>query len=405
MHGAGKLAFAFLVLSSTAFGRSERTFEIKGNTRTKTEHIQSLIKVCLNDDDEALSDDSVLKQCLINSKLFSEVAVETKDGVSVVSVTDRWTLIPVPFAQAGSGRQYKYGLFLLDSNFLGWGKLLAVGGTSGTGGISYFVVYNDPAIFFSQWTLQSSLIHTDQDLSLYEGRGEVTDGFHEDKTTGVVSIGHKIGHFWPALSLSRHVSIYEVIDDFRVHNAYSATRVGVNMRYNSSSYLFYFDKGLKLESLIEHDLSRSDGITAGLYSNAKVNLGIPLFYDHALLLQVSAGKALKGGQSDMFRLGGVRGFRGIIAQGAWAEAYFSGTIDYQVPVKKMAIGTWTVAPFMDRGVIDNRGGVDTTIDYYAYGVGTYVFLKEVSIPGIGIEIGKNSRYQKRFATLSFGLGM
>jgi hypothetical protein len=80
-------------------------------------------------------------------------------------------------------------------------------------------------------------------------------------------------------------------------------------------------------------------------------------------------------------------------------------MDYQIPLRSFESGTLTVAPFVDVGRIEQRGGASETIDYYTAGGGIYYFLKNIALPGFGFEAGYNNRYMKDFFTFSAGLAL
>lgn len=78
--------------------------QVQGNTKSQLSFIKHLVQDCLKElKVEEWSDlHSVeLQQCVFDSKLFSKVDMVIAEPVIRISVIERWTIIPIPFVQAG----------------------------------------------------------------------------------------------------------------------------------------------------------------------------------------------------------------------------------------------------------------------------------------------------------------
>ena len=103
---------------------------VAGATRTKERFVESLVEKCLKKGDFRswdTVDAGALSQCISNSRLFRSVDVVVGAAELKVTVADRWTLIPVPYVYSSNDRRAA-GLFVFESNLLGYGKTVSVGG-------------------------------------------------------------------------------------------------------------------------------------------------------------------------------------------------------------------------------------------------------------------------------------
>jgi hypothetical protein len=87
------------VISNEYLG--EVSVSLEGAKRTKPRYVESLIKYCLEKGDYrtwASIDQAALGQCIKNTKVFESVDVAITQPEIKITVSDRWTLIPIPSA-------------------------------------------------------------------------------------------------------------------------------------------------------------------------------------------------------------------------------------------------------------------------------------------------------------------
>ncbi len=395
--------FFFIIPSYSSANTDELTVQVEGNTKTLGIYIEALLKKCLRrmSTDEP-DPETYLSQCIYNAKHFSKVVVKKNNNSFHINVEEKWSLIPIPIVAAGSGGEEKYGLVLLDSNFLGLGKIFAIGGSIGSSGNTYFFHFDDKKVFLSNWSFLASHSRSNRDYYLYDGTEKVF-GFHENRLAAVLGLGYQFKNFSPALRYVLQINEYENLLTYQKPKDYRVSKAGIRLRYDYSDYKLYYNSGVIFDASILRDLSRSDDHRFSTLGSSKVRIGVPSILGHAVLGEVQGGRLTGGSDTDIFRLGLTKGFRGIPALGAWPESYIAASFDYQVPIRSLSIGTWTIAPFADAGHLQYRNDSASELSYQSYGIGTYIFLKEIAIPGLGIEIGRNTTFQDYFANFSLGL--
>ncbi len=127
-----------------------------------------------------------------------------------------------------------------------------------------------------------------------------------------------------------------------------------------------------------------------------------LIFNQAIQMCFLSESLYEGNEKDFFMKGGNPGFRGIQENGAWLKSYHVLSLDYQIPIKFYNSGTWTVAPFIDTGLLNSPLKDNPDEHFTSIGIGTYYFLKNIAVPGIGIAAGVNDKYQETYFKFTIG---
>ncbi len=377
---------------------------VEGNTRSKPQLIESLVAKCLEkggfkswDTVDAPS----VRQCITNSRLFSEVAVEVKQPEIHVLLKDRWTLIPIPNAYSSDGKQ-SIGVFVFDSNFLGYGKTVGVGGALSTEGNTVSLFYSDPSVNFSDYTFRIWAVRSSSEFDAYDHTA-ILYGFNKVEEGFFLSPGYKIT---PSLEVSLSLNYtnkrYSTLDQFAVPEDYRAWGAGAKISYTDSDYKLFYNDGLSGQIAWSGQMERSDSGRRVSTAAAKVEWDILVFDKHALQLALNAARQSDAAAGDVSMFGRTRGFRGIQPNGLWTRAIVAGSADYQIPLAKMKHGTVTVAPFADYGAYQPFFP-GTGSNYAAYGLGAYYFINTINLPGIGLLAGVNEKFMGNFVAIQIGL--
>ena len=348
-------------------------------------------------------DTSKLTECLLDSKIFSDVRVKVNSNNLSIKVVERRTLIPIPFV-----RSQKYstsvGGFLLESNFLGLGKQLVLGGTLGNHNNSLFLLYKDPAVRFSDWTLLFMYRNTNQDLLQYSG-GQEINGYQEHINLARITLGRKIKSVWElSWSLEYASKQNEKLDPYQlVPDNYSYFVSGPGFEYEDTHFKFYFQEGQKVHLDWLKQLHRSDENKKADTFRATYDWQLNPVRDHAVQIHMNAQVTNTNDVRDILKVGGRLGLRGVETNGLWVDRYATFSLDYKVPVWKGSFGTWTAGPFLDyaRLRLWNESSYNSMT---SFGGELLLYLRKIAFPGIGIIVGRNPDYLGNFASLSIGFG-
>lgn len=367
-------------------------WKFEGNKRTQDRYLRYLVETC---EKTSVS----LEQCLLNTKLFSRVKVSG----DTIQVEERWTLIPVPSMTSGSSGS-SYGLYLMESNFLGLGKFAMIGGSLGSQGNSLLLFYKDTNFLHSNWTTHVIFHLAETDQKAYK-RQDVVESFVEEHKYLKAGIGWKwTPKFETAWGISYVDSHYKELDGGNIPAPAHSWMGNLTLEYKGSDFKFYFNEGLDAQIDYLADLYHSDGEELVHRIHGNFNYQKNIFLRHAAQFSLSFAKATSSTMKSIDKVGGRPGLRGIENGGLWVERYAALSFDYQLPVHEADYGTWTIAPFLDYGVFSSDY-TNQTHQFQSFGVGGYLFLREVALPGLGFIVGRNPRFMETFTTVAIGFQM
>lgn len=408
-------AAVFLALSLPALSTSTSVLEpqvrVAGNHKTKLSYLKARVNDCLEEQGASQWDDvdaDELRQCILDSKVFSEVELNIDAPVVALTVKERWTVIPVPFVRVQSDSS-RYGFFLFDSNFLGRGKQAVLGASTGNRGNTFFTLYRDPAILYSKWSGLVKYKKGQEDYLRFELENEI-DGYSEKEDTGELRLGYKFSPWLEAaLQMEYTQRHYTVLEPYTLSlEDYRFIYAGPFLGYDHTDFHFYFQQGNKFRLELGSQVYRDDNTPLVEQYQLIYDWQHAVYRKHALQLRLESRAKNTDDVRDSFKLGSNLGFRGVESAGIWAKQAHSVSVDYKIPFLDIKYGTWTVGPFVDYAVFkefdaDNTGNKNK--ESFAYGISTFMFLKKIALPGIGIVVGYNDKYLGGFASVAIGFAM
>ncbi len=382
----------------------EISVAVEGATRTKPLFVESLVRNCLARGESRTwqsVDPEAMGQCLRNTRLFSRVAVQVREPEIIVQIVDRWTLIPIPNIYASDGKR-SAGIFVYESNFLGYGKTLGGGGALSTEGNTFSLMYMDHAVQFTDYTFKIFVVRSSDDNEAYEEKN-VVYGYNKVDESLTLAPGYRLT---PALngSLSLNYSDkdFNQLDLFVPPADYRAWSVGAGIRYRKSDYKLFYNDGLSTRIDWTSQVHRSDNKEKISSLSASLAWDKLLFASHALQLGLRGAHQSEATAGDISMYGRNKGYRGIQPQGLWTSRIVSASADYQIPIATWQHGTLTVAPFIDYGIYkSNFAG--SVVDYLAYGIGAYYFMNFINLPGLGVTAGMNEDFMGGYLAIQIGM--
>jgi len=290
----------------------------------------------------------------------------------------------------------------VERNFLGKGKLAVIGGSLGSESNNYMLFYKDKDLFYTNWIFEILSSKSDTDQKAYN-ENNVRYGFKENEMVLKSGLGYRfLPEIEASLSLIYQNLKYGALDNFLVPASYHSYFYEIEFKYQNSNYKFYFNEGIEGSFVYAKQFARSDNnnnITKDIF-NLKYQKNIWL--KHALQLGMNVLVISDTSSKDLEKVGSMPTFRGIPAGGLWVEQTLSFSCDYQVPISFSSYGTWTIAPFADYGIYESP--YTQRRNFNSYGLGGYLYLKEIAMPGIGIIWGTNNHFEENFVSFSVGLG-
>jgi len=378
-------------------GRGDDTIsaiEVQGNERTAREVVVRALRVQPGDSvpDEFLP---VLRQRVLNLRLFQDVDVTKRPSegtvVLAVGVKERWTLVPIPILGASNGTA-QAGLALLESNFLGRNKLLAISGIYSSRGQSGFLFYRDPALLGSRMVLAGELVAQNKVRERAEGF-DVVQAWRDRRVDVSVRPGVQLT---PTLAL--RAGPFALFQESRTEPGYAPPPkagndfgVAADLDFEGQDYRDWFNQGPFLQGRFRRSLPALGSARGFTQSSVFAVWTVPGASDHAASAW-AAGYLVDGDPVlDAFTLGGQPGSRGFRAEGLWVERAVTTTLDYQVPLWRPRWGTLTALGFVDAGVSSWAG---TVTRWVAPGGGVRLYVRNVALPAFGIDLAWSTAGQQ-----------
>jgi len=343
---------------------------------------------------------------IVDKELFSEVDVNIVGNQINIKVKDRWTLIPIPMAMAQSGQDTKFGLFVYETNLFGYGKTGVLGGLFSQSQSNFFAMYKDPEVAFTDWMFSTYFSSSQKIEYLYDGEEKIF-GDNRNINGAGLSLGYK---FSDKIKSDLNITIadidYKVLNNYPEPEDYKTISGKLNLDWDDATFRYYYKEGWIVHFEMQHQLLRDDDTPKSYHLRLQVNVEKNVLLDQVLQVQVSGAYQDGGDERDLMRIGAKRGFRGIPDSGAWVDKYMTAAFDYQIPLWSSRIGTWTVAPFCDVGYLDQpTSNGSEKIGYTALGIGTYLYLRKLAIPGVGVQVGHNDTFQDSFFEVTIGFSI
>lgn len=389
--------------TNTELGEIE--INISGNSRTRASYINFLVTDCLVDEDinswQQLKQETI-EQCILNSRLFAEVKVTAQEPVIDIELKERWSLLPLPYLYS-NGDDYVAGLFLMENNLFGTGKKGGAGGMIASKGNSYFLYYLDPAVLFSDWSY-SLMVGNHVQAPVLEYNDLEYYSYESEELSYGINVSREV--LLPELRLTFGVKgsekSYDKVKSYPQLDDYDSVSLNTEIFYKDTDFKFYFNEGLQVNLNYDVQVHRSDDNLNTKNLKFTIDWQKQFIRNNAIQLQVQLQEISDASVGDALLLGGGKGFRGVEHLGLWVNRAQSLSLDYQILVKQYGYGSWTLAPFVDITHFDPA--VDLPVNsFISGGIGGYLYLKNITVPGLGMSLGYNNEFDGFFASLSLGM--
>jgi outer membrane protein assembly factor BamA len=362
-----------------------RQITIQGNDRTDRGVIERALGVTPG---APISEDALpaLRQRLLNLRLFSAVQVEKRSEEAgtdlVVTVEERWTLIPIPLL-GGDDSGFRVGAALVESNLFGRRKLLVTTAIYSERKKSAFAMYRDPELLGTAAVLALDLRVEDLRRERADGF-DVIDSWRDRRFEASVRPGATV---LPRLVL--RLGPFVTVRQSRAVDAWPApppvgTDLGLiaDLEYDGQDLRHWYAAGLVVRASLRRATPSLGSDRAFTAASGHATWVGPSFDGAAITLSAAGYSSTGDPVLDAFVLGGKPGTRGFRTDGIWAERALTSTIDHQVPVWSPNWGTLTVSTFADAGVSTWRG---QQTRWLSPGIGTRLYLRNVAIPATGLD--------------------
>ena len=381
-----------------------KEFRVTGNSKTRPWTILSEIHTGTGSP-LSLFDCYHTVNNLKKRNLFSSIELkymQAENGVIVeIHIIEKWTVIPIPLFTS-NGNKLSAGLYILETNFLGFGTTIFTGGSISTAGNSAIFGFVDPALLGTDARL--NLFFSYKKL-IYETGTMEKEIFNEYRSVSRLA---RVDAGWSfPLGISAYLSAgyrENVID-----NGYNdSSNAPGSAKHYPLGILFSIDRlyhyeylyyGFKLDSGWYHCFSTED---KGDYSYGQytAQYSFKIFSYHRLTINSSGSY---GHRPEIMgeRISGRTGSMTLPADIIASDRWINGAVTYEYPMLRFSWGSVTVLAFWEEGVFGSSD-INPT-HYYGPGCGTLFYLKKIALPAMGFNLGHNIKTGN--TEFSFYIGM
>lgn len=306
------ILFLLLALSTADISLADEiVISVSGNKRTRTSYIENIVNDYLagNHIDSTINVDAErLKDLIVDKELFSEVNVNIVGNRIAIKVKDRWTLIPIPIATAQSGQDTKFGLFVMETNLFGYGKTGILGGLYSQSQSSFFAMYQDPEVAFTDWIFSAQVSSSQKIEYLYDGEEKVF-GDNRKINGASLSLGYA---FSEQINSAINIGIadvdYSSLSDYPEPEDFKTILGGFNMNWDNATFRYYYKEGWSGNFEMNHQLIQNDEIPKSYDVRIQLNSEKRILIEQVLQVQGDGGYQGGGDEQDLMRVGSKGGF-------------------------------------------------------------------------------------------------
>lgn len=328
---------------------------------------------------------------LKKTNLFSDITISyNRNGDSVdiiISLKEKWTLIPIPMYSSNK-HGTSYGLYLIETNFLGYGKTIFTGGIYSRESKKLIIGYIDQSILNSNFRGAIFLSHKDEIYQKGDSDYNIFSKYKASKTLLRVDAGYSFSDaikIFAASGFWKTNLDYSYNEGLNVPEEMSNYLTGIIARYENTYHNEYLYFGTKVELTTISYIPMNNNSE---YFNVTTYKGE---YNHKITPQARLNFFSSGGYGNrpsIFEenIGGKPGARTLPADILCVDDFINWTLSFEQIAFKFKWGVVTVLAFFEGGFYKNDY---ETSHYYGPGIGTLVYLKNIALPAMGFNIAKN----------------
>ena len=376
---------------------------IRGLARTREGVILQYIPVRAGEKMANLDLDQ-LRVYLERLRIFSQVTIHLTEVdeelpcqahcTLLITVKEKWSLYPIPVYVKYRDTEIG-GAFLVESNAMGENKGVALGGLISNRGWQGLIGFTDPHIRYTQFTTTLRYLTGRVFIEDATAAGNITRSYtlmrHDiQSATGYQT---RAGFFAGVLAGYRSAELTEQ----QPLTSSSVMNLGVRFKYSSVTPKDFFQSGIESQLDLEkgivfagEDLHVISSANAWHTKTAKDQFFSVLFsFQYSHYPQVLEQ-----------RLGGWQGTRTLPALLVPADQFAVAAVNYQYGFLNLSWVTFSALVFVDAGIARRDG--QTPIRFWGPGAGMRMYLREITVPALGIDIARDMLSEQ--IQLSFFIG-
>ncbi len=397
---------AACAISGTPEEKKLHRILLSGLTRTHENVVRQFITVKPG---EPIStpDAEELQTQILRLRIFSEVRVELLERESAtpchalcdlhIAVREKWSLYPIPVYVRYRDTEIG-GAFVVESNFLGQNKGLAVGALASNRGYQALLGFTDPHIGYSRFTTTFRYLTGRVFIEDATPSGIVTESYTMMRHDFQSATGYQwlSGFFVGVLAGYRSA----VLTDNAPLSPSSVMNIGARLRFSNVTPEGFFQTGYETTLDLERGIEFA-GEKLHVISSASA-MHMRLSHSQFLSLLASFQFSAFPRQLEQ-RLGGWQGTRTLPALLIPADRFAVGAINYQLALLSFSWATFAALAFIDAGTAARDR--EREIYFWGPGAGLRMYLREITVPALGIDAARDMLSEQIQISFFFGYNL
>ncbi len=388
------------------FKRTVVKISVSGLSRTDARVVLQFVPVREGDSAEDLDTQKILNE-IARLRIFSEqtVALTELDSGSAcasrchlqISVKEKWSLYPIPVYVKYRDTEIG-GAFLVESNLFGQNKGAVLGGLVSNRGWQALAGYTDPHIGYSRISTTVRYLTGRVFLEDATPAGTITRNYTLMRNDVQTATGYETRNHFYAGVLAGFRSA-RVLENSAVQSAKNAN-LGARFRYAGVAPEAWFQRGFESTFDVEQGFA-VEGEKLHVISSASAW--------HRRIFSSQFISVLFSFQWSEYpepleqRLGGWQGTRTLPALLVPADRFSVGAINYQYALFSFPWATFAALVFVDGGAFA-RDRQNATL-FWGPGAGMRMYLKEITIPALGIDLARDMISEQIQLSFFFGYNL
>ncbi len=365
-------------------------FRVKGLKKTRLSYILNQTDTKPGDLISAFDPHEFVNR-LKKKNIFSDIEIlyiqESGMAAIQVVVSEKHTIIPIPMFSSNS-RNTVYGLYILESNLMGYGKNLFTGATWSESGWSGILGYIDHSLLNSDFRLNLFLIHKNSIYQNGDPEGYLLSEYKSRENAARLDLGYGFSSRYFFYISGTHQLL--TVDDnysksYNIPESREDFRAALLFSINSLKYYEYFYYGFRLNYEASEYIPLIKNSSPYYSTEINMDYSIKVFSFHRITLYTAGYYSTAPGIARK-RIGGKTGFRTLPADIITTDKFATGTVSYEFPFMKYNWGAVTLLSFWEHGIF-NSG--EKSYIFNGPGAGILFYLKRVAVPAIGFNYARN----------------
>lgn len=367
-----------------------KEFRVRGLNKTRMSYILNQTDTKPGDNLSSFDPQEFVNR-LKKKNIFSDIEIfyinESGMAVIEVIVSEKFTIIPIPMFSSNS-RNTVYGLYILESNLMGYGKNLFTGATWSESGWSGILGYIDHSLLNSDFRLNLFLIHKNYIYQNGDPEGYLLSEYKSKENITRLDLGYGFSSRYIFYISGTHQMV--TVDDnysksYNIPESREDFRAAFLFSLNSLKYYEYFYYGFRLNYEASEFIPLIKDSERYYSTEINMDYSLKVFSFHRITLY-TAGYYSTAPEVARKRIGGKTGFRTLPADIITSDKFATGTISYEFPFLKYNWGAVTLLTFWEHGIFNST---DKSYRFSGPGSGILFYLKRVAVPAIGFNYARN----------------